>query len=130
MVQTVPGGPCRSVPASWPSPRLSSLKGRKTMKQTITRLAEHIIGVAGELGIEVEALDGDPGIAGAESVLHLRDAQHALNRADDAVTLAISQRAESVLSSDGKAEPRKHGRRTAKKSHLERGPMARLTKAN
>ncbi len=60
------------------------------MKRTIASVAEHIIDLAGEIGTEAEALADDPGISGAEAVLHLRDAQRALNQARDAVRLAIA----------------------------------------
>jgi hypothetical protein len=60
------------------------------MKQTITRLAGHIIDLAGDVGTEAESLADDPGIPGAETVLHLRDAQRAMNQARDALRLAVA----------------------------------------
>jgi hypothetical protein len=59
------------------------------MKQTITRLAASIIDLAGEIGTEAEAVPDDSGIFGAEAVLHIRDAQQAMNQARDALRLAI-----------------------------------------
>lgn len=60
------------------------------MKRTITRLAESIIDLAGEISTEAESAPEDPGISGAECVLHLRDAQRALNAARDSLRLAIA----------------------------------------
>lgn len=69
------------------------------MKRTITRLASSIIDLTGEIGTEAEALSDDPGIAGAECVIYLRDAQRAMNQARDALRLAVANRA------DEKPEP-------------------------
>lgn len=62
------------------------------MKRTIARLASAIIDLTGELGTEAEGLADDPGIAGAEAVLYLRDAQRNLNQAREALRLAIANR--------------------------------------
>jgi hypothetical protein len=61
------------------------------MKTTIKHLAEQIIDLAGELGIDADALDDEGGISGAETVVHLRDAQRSLNMAKDALALAIAR---------------------------------------
>ena len=60
------------------------------MKTTLTRLASSIIDLAGEIGTEAEALANDPGITGAEAVLHLRDAQRAMNQARDTLRIAVA----------------------------------------
>ena len=71
------------------------------MKQTIKRLAEQVTRQAADLAKQADALGDDPGISGAESVLHARDAQQAMNRAIDALKLAIAQRAERPAVSQG-----------------------------
>jgi hypothetical protein len=61
------------------------------MKAAITGLCESIIDDAGAIGVQAEALT-DASIPGCEAVLHLRDAQRAINSAKDALRLAIAQR--------------------------------------
>jgi hypothetical protein len=61
------------------------------VKRTIKRLTQSIVGQAGEIAGDAEGMDNDSGISGAEAVIHLRDAQQALNRALEALRLSVHQ---------------------------------------
>ena len=61
------------------------------MKNTIIKLAAHIEDMARFIGTESDALGADVGISGAECIIALRDAQHRLRSAQDALRLAIAQ---------------------------------------
>ncbi len=65
------------------------------MKTTIKRLAEHVIDLGGDVGIEAEALDDGDTIAAARCALLLLRAQKAMNRARDAIRAARQAIAES-----------------------------------
>ena len=61
------------------------------MKTTIQRLTEHLIDQARTIADESERIGDAGGIAVAEAVIHLRDAQRCLRVAQDALRLAIAQ---------------------------------------
>ena len=63
------------------------------MKLTISKLCASIIATAGEIGSESERIPDDAGIADAEAIIALRDAQRCLRVAQDALRLAIAHRA-------------------------------------
>ena len=65
------------------------------MKATIKRLAEHVIDLAGDVGIEAESLDDGDTIAAARCAMLLLRAQKAMNRARDAIRAARQTIAES-----------------------------------
>jgi hypothetical protein len=66
------------------------------MKSTTTRLAGAVIDLAGAIRSAAAALPDDSGVAGAEAVLHLRDAQRSLNLAHDAVRLIAAQQGDAA----------------------------------
>lgn len=81
------------------------------MKRTLTRLAEHIADAAAEIGVQAQAMPDDCGIAGAECVIHLRDAQRSIQAAADALKLAIAQRADRPAELQGKPGVSRQGKR-------------------
>ncbi len=63
---------------------------------TTTRLATGIIDLASAIRDMAAGLPTDAGVAGAEAVLHLRDAQRCLNAAHDAVRLIAAQQQDAA----------------------------------
>jgi hypothetical protein len=56
---------------------------------TISILASNIIDQAAQIGCDAEMVADDPG--NTSCVLHLRDAQRALNQAHDSLQLALAE---------------------------------------
>jgi hypothetical protein len=65
------------------------------MTKTIAHLAAVIIDQAGAIGLQAEALDGDS-IVAAEAIIHMRDAQRAMNAAADAIKRAAAMRSDKM----------------------------------
>lgn len=61
------------------------------MNGTAIKLIKNIMAHLGTVRDCADALVGDPGIAGAECILHLRDCQEAANKAYQSLCLVISQ---------------------------------------
>jgi hypothetical protein len=61
------------------------------MKRTIAKLASAIIDLAGDIGTEAQALGDADSIAAARSGVLLLKAQKAMNRARDAIRVAVQE---------------------------------------